>query len=365
MIYFEIFHGKEAVEQYSSLWDTVFLSGAYEPSVSIDWTQALLKTHVEDSPFLVIVLRNSHEVFGIVPLVIVTVRKYGLSYITAMPISEYYNTHSDLLLMHAKEELADVLLKAIFSLKDKWDIFRIQRFADSSARLEMIERQLEKSTLKYEVDYERPTFFIELGNNYDAYLKKRSKRFRNNLKRHEKMIHSMGRVAYSKGEEFLSSSQAYDKVLYIEENSWKHKQGTAITSISKQKEFYKEFCDRSFKNGLLCLRFLSLNDEPIAYEMGVMQQNKFYSLKASYHEKYKKASPATVLFAWFIKDLIQHGIEEYDFTAEPYAWEGQWTDKLRRHKSLIIFNDTYKAKVCAFYNAMRKKVTNRNELVLQ
>jgi CelD/BcsL family acetyltransferase involved in cellulose biosynthesis len=361
MIDFEIIRNDKAIEKYFPLWDETFDSSVYEPSVSVEWTRALLNTHVEYNSFMLIVLRKAREICGIVPLVIVKAKKLGFSYLTAMPISEYYNTHSDLLLLQSKEEGAGILLKALNSLNENWDIFRIQRFVETNPCLNILERSLKKTPmLKFEIYPETPSYYIQLGHSYEAYLNNRTKNFRSNLKRHEKKVNSMGRVSYYGIQEGDNISDLYQKILYIEENSWKHKRGTAITSILKQKEFYKQFCESSFKKKWLCLRFLSINDEPIAYEMGVIKQNKYYSLKASYHEKYKKTGSATVLFAWLIRDLIQSGIEEYDFTSEPYDYERQWTDKLRAHKSLIVYNNSYKARLVYLYNSMkRKRVTKK------
>jgi CelD/BcsL family acetyltransferase involved in cellulose biosynthesis len=356
VVCYEIIRESKAIEKYISKWDEIFLSGAYEPSLSTDWTWALLNSHVEDNPFILVVLKNSQKIFGIVPLVIIKTSKYGLSYLTVMPVSEYYNTHSDLLLMPSSEELACVFIDALHSLEEKWDVFRIKRVIASNMHLQYIENYLNANSIKYEINCEDPSYFIELNRSYDSYLNNRPKRFRVNLKRSEKLIQAMGCVSYFAAEDYNNISAAFNSILYIEENSWKHKQGTAITSFAKQKKFYSDFCESSYKKGLLCLRFLMVNGEPAAYRMGVIKQNRYFSLKASYHEKFKKASPSSVLLAWLIKDLIRNGIEEYDFTAEPYEWQKNWTDKSRSHKSLIIYNNTYKAKLYSIYRALKHKI---------
>ena len=46
--------------------------------------------------------------------------------------------------------------------------------------------------------------------------------------------------------------------------------------------------------------------------------------------------------AWS-RPLIAEGIRILDFPAEPYQWEEQWTDTLRWHVSVLVFNRTPRA----------------------
>ena len=356
MISFEIIHDKERIVDFQKHWDQLFDSGDYEASTSFDWTQALLKTHLKGNPFSLIVLRDSTEILGIVPLVISRTNKYGFSFSTIFPISEYYNTNSDLLLKKSTDEIIEIFLRALFSLPTRWDVFRVIRFIETNPLLAHMEHYLRKVSIKYQMRKEEPSFFLNLDGDFNDYLKKRSGNFRYNLNRKEKKMKALGKVKYKRNEDFQNVADAYNSLLYIEENSWKQKHGTAITAVKKQSEFYRELCESTFKNGWLHLRFLFLNNEPVAYNLGLVKHKRYYLLKLSYNEKFKRVSPATVLMAWVLKDLIQEGIKEYDFAGEPYEYERQWTDELQWHKSLIIYNDTFNGKMLSIYHRLNRKI---------
>jgi CelD/BcsL family acetyltransferase involved in cellulose biosynthesis len=99
-----------------------------------------------------------------------------------------------------------------------------------------------------------------------------------------------------------------------------------------------------------------LNDEPVAFEIGLLKNKKYYCVHSSYNEKLKDGNPGTMLLAWFIEDLIRDGIEEYDWFGEPFEWESRWTDKFRWHKSLLIYNSTLKARLFSIFNTVNNKL---------
>ena len=357
MITFEIVKENHKLGGYEKYWNDLINSGKYDISASFEWTQALLKTHLlKDDDFLLIVLKDTDRIVGIIPIVIRKIRNYGISVVHAFPIAELYYTHSDLLIDVSNdevEELFKAFISALLNIGYKWDVFRLKSFVETNPVLEGIERYLKNSPFYYDIRREEPSFFISLGNSYDDYLKQRSASFRKEIKKHAKRIHSLGDVVYSKIQDPQNIAEAYKNILYIEEKSWKHEHGTSIADKKNQIEFYRHLCEDTSKKGWLRLGFLMLNNEPVAYKMGLVKDKKYYGLKCSFHEKFRRESPLTVLIARFIEDLIDDGITEYDFAGEPYEWESRWTDKLRWHKSLVIYNHTIKAKLYSVFNYIK------------
>ena len=80
-------------------WEALFQSCPNEPSTSFEWTSAMVRHHVRpgDRCFLLRVEREGTLV-GLVPLVLRRFKMIGQQIALLMPLSEEYNTHSDLLL---------------------------------------------------------------------------------------------------------------------------------------------------------------------------------------------------------------------------------------------------------------------------
>jgi len=361
MIHCDIVTKQDDIFQYKEIWNKLFESGEYEVSTSFEWTQALLKTHLKENDlFVLMVLRKSEEIFGILPLILRETKKYGQSIRNLFPISEYYNTHSDILLKYPSGESTQEIINSLFNLKYKWDIFRIGRFVETNPIIECIETNLKNNSIRYKIKKEEPSFIIRLDDSYNVYLKKRSGKFRNYLKRMQKKLSALGCVKIVRIEDFDSMLDAYEQLLYVERKSWKHNHGTAISNIKKQEAFYRKLCEGEFKTRRLHLLFLYLNDLPVAYNLGLIKNNNYLYLKTSFVEEFKKASPATVLRADLIEELISIGIEHFDFPGEPYEWEQQWANDIQWHKSIIIYNNTLKAKLFSVYNTSKIILRNHN-----
>ena len=110
----------------------------------------------------------------------------------------------------------------------------------------------------------------------------------------------------------------------------------------------------------LHLRFLYLDDRPVAYNLGVLLKGTYFYLKTSYDHAEKPLSPSTFLRARLVAELIGQGVQELDFPAEPYEWERQWTDELRWHRSLTLFAPSLKGFVYEVYQTART-LAHRND----
>lgn len=360
MLSFDIVKDQQEIEKYYAVWDALFAANSYQASASVDWTHALLRTHVGSDRCILIVLRNAGDIVGLVPLAITTTKKYGIALTTAFPVAHYYCPHNDLLLKDPSEEAAAALMQALNSSGLRWDVLRFRRFTEDNPAIASLERYLRTSPYTYESSTGSPSFFIRLDGSYNDYLMKKSGNFRYNLKRKEKKLNALGDVAYLTRSDFGTIDDAYNAVLHIEENSWKHKHGTAITSVDRQRVFYKELCERAEAKGWLRLRFFTLNKEPVAYNMGLIKNGAYYLLKLSYHDRFRQMSPGTLLIARLVEELTREGIKEFDFAGEPYEYEKQWTDDYREHRSIVVYNNTVRAKAFSLYHSLKNRLTKES-----
>jgi len=46
-------------------------------------------------------------------------------------------------------------------------------------------------------------------------------------------------------------------------------------------------------------------------------------------------------------------VQQFDFPAEPYEWERQWTDEMRWHRSLTLFAPSLKGVAYGLYRKAR------------
>ena len=215
--------------------------------------------------------------------------------------------------------------------------------------------------------YEQPSFYLPLPETYERFLAQRSSKFRNYLNRMTKKLLQHGEIEFTHCSHNFDLAVAFEKIMTIENSSWKHEHGTAISAIERQERFYHCLCELEHQKKRLHLTFLNINKQPIAYNMGLIHNNTYYYLKTSYDKDFRKESPSTVLRAHLIKMLIDMPtVNAFDFPGEPYEWERQWTNDLRWHRSVVGFNTSLKARIFALLSLIKRRTDkHRNERQLQ
>ena len=361
MLHCEHIYNSTSLDELSTAWEELFDSCNAEPSTSFEWTKALLETHLSPTDkFFITIVKDAETTVAILPFLIRKITRGGIKFRVLMPISELYNTHSDLLIRDYSAEIVQLLLTSLLTLEEKWDIFRMSHMLENHPFLLTLPSSAPHN-LRFHTARTEPSFFIPLDDTFEEYWNKRSRKFRANLRRMTRKLKEKGEISFVKYDELPTLSEAYDDLLAIEKQSWKHKHGTAISSIHKQEQFYWLLCQGAADKKRLHLIFLYLNQQPIAYNIGLISNKSYKYLKSSYDAAYHPCSPSTVLRAHQIEDLIKEGVQEFDFHGEPYKWETKWTNDFKWHQSITMYNKTTKARMFALYNWLNNTVLNKNK----
>lgn len=344
---------------YRAMWEGIYSSSEYEPSLSYEWSDALLKGHVQDSDKIYFVIfKNSDQVIGFLPLVIRHIRLLGQTLKVLFPISELYKTHSDFLV----KNICIGTLHTLFATIDKnidWHIFRMSRILNTNPLLHLLDKYAHQSNYRCHVSPEFPSYFIELPSCYADYLSLRSGKFRNYLKRMERRISEYGIVHIEKLEHKTDVARFVNQLIEIEKNSWKNDHGTSINKISRQAAFYLHLCQEAIALKRIHLVILHISGIPVAYNLGYIQHKTYYYLKTSFNKKYHEFSPASVLRGKLIQLLINEKISRIDFPGEPYEWEKQWADQYRWNYSFFLYNKRLKSNLYYLYrNLFKPRVTD-------
>ena len=325
------------VSPYRDTWERLFSTSACEPSTSFEWTDALTRSHIEQTDrFLLLRVSTGAEVTGLLPLVARRVSLLGCPVVMLSPLAELYNTHSDVLSREMGDGTLSAIVEALLTLDEPWDVFRMSRLLDGHPLLRQVESRPAERRATRLVRTGQGSYFLALPETYDAYLAQRGAKFRNHLKRIEKKIAAHGTADVLDGSNVSDVADSYQRLLQVERASWKHAHGTAISAVDRQSRFYRDLCEGAARRGRLHLQFLTLGGCPVAYNLGYIANGRYSYLKTSYDEQYKPLGVATYLRARLIASLIASGVQAVDFPAEPYAWERQWTETVRWHKVLSV-----------------------------
>lgn len=346
----------------ATAWEELYAAGHHEPSTSLEWSRALLQSHVKaDDRVFTMVVRDGGRIVAIAPVVIQRERLLGpFAVATLTPLSEKYRTHSDIVGECHRPEVVNALFGAFDALPCAWDFFHVGRVLESGRLAAGLNGFLGSARLKRRVRREFPSFQIPLTGSYESFLASRSSKFRNYLRRKQRQLEALGKIEVLRVGHGLGLDRAFGDLLAVDEKSWKHAHGTAITAVPRQQVFYRRIAEESHRRGRLHLTIMYLDGRPIAFNLGLLQGDRYYYLKTSYDETLRQAGVATVFRARLVESLIGDGLKWLDFPGEPYQWEEQWTDEFRWHESFLVFNRGAHAFLCRMLVALHDLFQRRS-----
>lgn len=327
-------------------WRRLFAQSDGQPSLSYDWTQALVRTQVAPGePSYVVQLRRGGVLVGIVPLTIRMTRVFGRSHFIARPLAEAKNTHSDLLLIDRDPSTIDAFFESLRQLPSRWDSLRLSKLLETDGLTRLLEEGATRAGFTPRRRFRKAAYWIPLPETFDEYFAVRSQKFRNHARRAEKKLRKAGCLDEIEVTTPDAFERGFDLLLQVERRSWKEAHGTSISAVAKETALYREWGRALAAAGELHLQLLTLDGEPIAHNLGCIHQGVYYYVKTSYAAAHRPASPATFLRLSLIKRLIARGVREVDFCGTPYEWEQQWADAYRWHHVLSIYADTWRGRV--------------------
>jgi len=352
----------DALDRYEKVFLQLFEPGVHEPSLAYPWAESLCKTHVqEDDELLVVSLETDGQISGLIPLVRRTERFLGIPHVSLLPLSDLYGTHSDLLLTGSRVEQICALIETVHRHVDDWDVLKFSNLLEGSLTRDAVAEITERGGFRTRVVPAWASFYIKGEKSFDDYLSERSAKFRNYYRRKERHLKNNFDFAIDEVTDEEDIERAYSELLTIEEQSWKHDHGTAISAKDHQREFYGKMCREMAKAGMLHLSILRLDGKPVAYDLGIMAGNVYYYLKTSFAEEHRRASPATVLRANMVRIMLEKGMKIMNFPAEPYEWETHWTPEYRWHDEVSIYNSTPRARSFELATKIRDAVRRTGE----
>ncbi|HFD11953.1 MAG TPA: GNAT family N-acetyltransferase, partial [Crenotrichaceae bacterium] len=182
--------------------------------------------------------------------------------------------------------------------------------------------------------------YIEISTDWDEYLTTRSGSFRYRLQRKAKAVAKAGDIAIRWYSDEFDSEQLLKDILTIEANSWKVEAGMAISHRPVEQRYYEQLIPFMATNGLLMANVLSIDGNPAAYGLCYNFKQRWGQLKTSFDDQYKAYSPGKHLVDLSVEQAFKEGAREFDFLGDRMRHKLEWTDQVRNHNNLYIYNSS-------------------------
>lgn len=168
-------------------------------------------------------------------------------------------------------------------------------------------------------------YIASLDGGLDGYLSRRKSKFRANLRRSGRLAAQAG-ISY----EYVSDggekdcAALYERILAVEERSWKGQSGTGILD-GGMNTFYRIMLPRLARRGALRVLFVKQDGRDVAFVFGGVFDDTYRGLQLSYDQELEKLSLGNLAQLEIIRALAADGVAHYDLGSE-LDYKSRWAE---------------------------------------
>ncbi len=184
-------------------------------------------------------------------------------------------------------------------------------------------------SLRYEEFPATDCMIIDLGSGYEAWLERRSKKFRKSVRQ----------LPADDGLEMVDASEEspeviFRRILAVQQRTYKWQEGSDIFQGEDYVHFYRYLMETLSEAGRLRVMFAQKDGEDVAYILGGEFANQYRGLQMSYVESVRSSGIGNRLQLENIRRCVEAGMEAYDLGMHS-EYKERWAD--RRDVYVAIF----------------------------
>jgi CelD/BcsL family acetyltransferase involved in cellulose biosynthesis len=183
----------------------------------------------------------------------------------------------------------------------------------------------------------RPAFFIDNFESFELFWANCSRAFRKKYRQRYRRLSESGTVLIETlpqvseiGTTQMLNSWIED-FLILEESGWKGREGTAIRSQYKHRQFFVQTLHELYKREKLHFMRLRVNGETVAGKVTFTTGSRAFCFKIAYREEFSRCSPGLLLEVEFIREMLRsRRFSVVDSCATPNhpLFESIWDDSI-------------------------------------
>ncbi|WNG16327.1 GNAT family N-acetyltransferase [Cystobacter fuscus] len=319
-------------------WNALVQATADEPFYRHEFFRIWIDDFAPEARLRVLTLRDGEgRLTAVLPLMAERASLYG---VPARQLSATANPHSCRFDLVAREPAEAAAAFFAHLRADKgWDVLRLTDVPEGGAGWHLYEAA-KGAGMPVGTWESLQSPYIPLPATWEAYQASLSSKFKANCRRRRRKLEEKGRVTVERVEGGLDLEAKLEEGFALEASGWKGQRGTAMAQDGRTRGFYSELARTAAYDGRLALYYLRLDGRAVAFQYSLEYGGRYFLLKPGYDETLGDCSPGQLLMEEVLRECIGRGLREFDFLGPDMSWKRDWTDQVRRHTWLYVFNDS-------------------------
>jgi len=339
--------GVEIVESLAEEWRRLCEQGrSDEPFYRPEWVAAYIRAFAPRAKVVVVTARVDGELKAVLPLIEERSSFRGIPFKKLRDASNTHSCRFDMVCAPGAE--GDAAVRAIWKFLAKrsgWDVMQLSAVPEEAALFSFTEAaRLDGFPTQQNVSMSSPYLPLTgLDETKDPLVLQSSVNFRSIVRRRERQLKEQGNVVFRRVTK--ADPEMLQRFYDLEGSGWKGKEGTAIACSEQTRQFYDEIALNGERFGYLSLFFLEFDGRPIAAQFGLTHAGRYFMPKLGIDENYRKCGPGHLLTHEIMRNCVENGIHEYDFTGPWAEYKAKWTSTNRSHFTLWIFRKSLRGRL--------------------
>jgi len=341
----ETITGHQSFLDLEPVWNEVAeAAGLGHPFLEFAWVRTWWESFGAGSALHVLVLRAGDRPIAIAPLILTTIRLWGIK---VRRLGFFYNAHvpcADFLIAERPEEVYRAIWDHL-SQNRCWDLLQLCQLPEGCDTLEEMLKVAATAQCRTGVWASDASPYVPLGPSWGQYFDSLAAKHRSNLRNRFKRLRAMGPVEIDAITSAERLAQGLEAGFRLEAAAWKGEARTAIACHPDTSRFYSTLASRAAERGWIRLHFLQAGPTRVAFDYSLSYKNRIYLLKVGYDPAYAPFSPSHLLLCLVLQRAFEQGVTGYDFLGADAGWKLSWAKQVTQYYWLFVFPSTFKGRL--------------------
>jgi CelD/BcsL family acetyltransferase involved in cellulose biosynthesis len=241
--------------------------------------------------------------------------------------------------------------ETLWRRRGDWDVIRVDEKTAGDAEVALLREFAARHGLWYRAIFSHVCPWLDLRQDFDAYLRSRGSKLRKNLRAARRRLEAMGEVEIRTYDSPAGIREGFGLVLGLHRESWKRRERVEHSQSAAYQAFYAGWLDSLAARGCARILVLSCGGRPAAATIAVMRGDTYHSAQIVHDERFRAASPGTLLESMELAGLMREGrYATYDFLGAFLNNKLRWTDTVRATDLVFVFRPSLRtALIDAWY----------------